>query len=129
MNLREISIGNFVGVNDEAVKVVAIISKENGGAEVKDRYGNIQFVSIDNLQPIVLSNELLTNSCLFDKSGKYVLGVDHHRYYLKFKDGYIVLLSLDNQPIIHFWDVQQLHQLQNLYFALKGKEMTVIIGL
>ena len=125
MNSIEIRIGNYVEMESEVVKVVAICCKEDGRVEVQDKHHNNHKVSINSLTPISLNRELLATHCSFDKYAKHVIGIDQHRYYLKFKDGYIVLLNQENEAIIHFWDVKQLHQLQNLYFALKGREMVI----
>jgi hypothetical protein len=128
MNSQELRIGNYVEVEGVIVKVVAICSNIEGILEVKVPQGKTTQVRAGEVKPIVLSANTLKESCYFDDEGKRNLTIDKQRYSLKLADGYILLLNKKNEAMIHFWDVRYLHQLQNLYFALNGKEMPVKIS-
>lgn len=125
MNTRELRIGNYVAVDGATAAVDAICSKKDGYIEIKTNGQNIREVTLTDIKPIPLTNELLNNCCEFDNNGRHVIGIDDHRHFLKIQNGYVVLMNRKFEDMIHFWDVQSLHQLQNLYFALKGEEMTV----
>ena len=83
-------------------------------------------IDIADVTPIKITGELLANCCNFDETGNHIIGIDSHRHFLKIEENrHISLLNRQYEPMIHFWDVQHLHQLQNLYYALKNEEMVV----
>jgi translation elongation factor P/translation initiation factor 5A len=124
MNSKDLRIGNYVEAEGMICEVMAVTE---GGThiEVRTPQGKTMEVSTAEVKSIMLSDELLMTNCGFDKDGLHVIGIDHHRYYLKIQDGYIVLLNQEGDSLIHFWDIRSLHQLQNLYNSLKGKEMKI----
>ena len=125
MNSRELRIGNYVEVEDEVAEVVAIIDSDENKIRVRIGLGPVIEINSDMANPIILTTDFLVSHCHFDDMGRHILGIDHHRYFLRFYDGYILLSDKRDEPIIHFWDVRHLHQLQNLYHALKGKEIEI----
>lgn len=127
MEAKDLRIGNYVSIEGQITEVVAICDTNHDVVEVKMPEARVVELSLREITPVKLDDEVLQKA-VFDKHGRHVIGIDNHSYYLKLYDGYIVLLNKKNDPVIHFWDVRYLHQLQNLYFALKGKEMQVLIG-
>jgi len=127
MNTRELRIGNYVEIEGLITKIVSIGGKKDNHVEIKTLHNHIIETKMNALAPVPLTNDFLFKCCEFDKEGKHTIGIDHHRHYLKIQDGYIVLMNEKNEILIQFWDVKYLHQLQNLYFALKGKEMAIIL--
>ena len=80
---------------------------------------------ISKVKPVALTSQLLTENCSFDKSARHKIGIDDYRCFLEFKEGYISLLDQHGDVMIRFMDIRNLHQLQNLYYALKGSEMEI----
>jgi hypothetical protein len=126
MDARELRIGNYVEVNGERVMVEGICGPGEEHIQVRNSQNKIVEVKMNVIKPIPLRGELLLRCCEFDEEGNHTIGIDHHRHYLKVEDGYIVLLNKQKEALIHFWDVRSLHQLQNLYHALKNKEMEIV---
>ena len=126
MDAGNLKIGNYVYADKEIVKVVAIDTTKDG-IELKVSDGELLKGKVSELKitPIKLSMDILQKYCGFDKNGLYVLGIDKDQYYLKFQTEHIALLMENKEPLIHFWDVQHLHQLQNLYYSLKTKDMEI----
>ena len=125
MNTRELRIGNYVQVGGEIKPVDGICSEKEDHIQVRTAQNKLLDVSLDQVKPIPLHGQLLIKCCEFDEEGTHTIGIDHDRHYLRVEDGYIVLLNKQKEALIHFWDVKTLHQLQNLYYALKGKEMEI----
>lgn len=128
MDTKELRIGNYVTVDGEVRTVQGINSEKENRIQVRNAENKITDVSMDDLSAIPLTGELVIRCCKFEEDGHHIIGIDNHRYYLKVEDGFVVLLNKKKEAMIHFWDVQNLHQLQNLYFALKGKEMEVVFN-
>lgn len=126
MNTKEIRIGNYVEVKGKIVKVDSILGDGKEQVEVVTSEQKTMTVKIDEVLPIPLTGDILMKCCKFDKVGRHIIGIDDHRHYLQLKDGYVSLLNNKYEDMIQFWDVQSLHQLQNLYFALKGEEMIAV---
>jgi hypothetical protein len=125
MNSTELRIGNYVEIEGVTVVVVAIYENQENDLEVKIPQGRLSRVRSVNANPIRLTADLLKRVCGFDEQGRYIIGIDNHRYYLKIENSYILLLNNKNETIIHFWDVRYLHMLQNLFYGLKGSEIPV----
>jgi hypothetical protein len=127
MKAKDLRIGNYVEVDGMMLRVVSISNNGETHIEVKTPQNKKMEVAINEIKPIPLADDMLISNCQFDENGMHTIGLDEHRYYLKIQDGYIVLLNQQEDPLIHFWDVRYLHSLQNLYHALKGKEMEITI--
>ena len=128
MNTKELRVGNYVEVDGAIVEVGAICSDKEDHIEIKVSADKKNEINITKVKPVPLTGELLSKCCEFDNDGKHVIGIDEHRHFLKIQNGYVILLNYKNEEMIHFWDVQSLHQLQNLYYALKNKELTMDIN-
>src|SRR5580658_3132260 len=100
MNTHELRVGNYVEVENEIVKVVTIAGNRKT-IEVKLPSNEIVEKKTEQTNPIGLGNELLADNCFFDEEGKHLVGIDHHLYFLKFYDGYIMLLNKQREPVIH----------------------------
>lgn len=127
MNSAELRSGNLIEVRGQIVQVKEVCSAEKEVTAITSDDRQIK-TKASEVVPISLADGPLTQYCDVDEFGYICVGIDKHRFYLQMKDGYIVLLSQDNEPLIHFWDVRYMHQLQNLYHALKGQEMQVVFG-
>jgi len=117
-----------VMIGNEAVRVVAIDAKEeNTVIEIKFLNGEIERGTEDELQtrPIKLADVPLAECCDFDKEGYSKISFDKYVFYFKLQGNHIILCGEDKKPLVHFWEIIYLHQLQNLYFSLKGEDMTV----
>ena len=125
MNIQELRIGNYVSLGGVPAMVTAIYSDSPDSIKVKVPDGKTMEITANDAHALPLTMELVSRCCGFDPRGRLMLGIDHDRYYLRVQDDFICLLNRQNEAIIHFWDVKNLHQLQNLYFALKGTEMDV----
>jgi len=116
MKASELRIGNRVIYNNVIDKVWGIQSNN-----VIDLYFNNDSVTVHDLEPIHLTEELLLNfgfyknidTKLFEKSGYQIdLSVLKCHFYLpSFGDWYK--------------EIEYVHQLQNLYFALTGEELKI----
>ncbi len=126
MDPKELRIGNCIYADGRIVEVVAIDGKQND-IEVRTQDNDVFKAKIDKVEikPILLSEEDTHACCGFDQDGLLLLGIDAHSYFLKMNHDHIILLNKLGKPLIHFWDVKAVHQLQNLFYALKGKELAV----
>ncbi len=126
MKALEVRIGNYAEVEGVPALITAIHSDANDGRiEVLAASGKTVKINAADLKPISITTELLAGNCGFNDFGRFRIGVDDHIYQLEFSEGYISLLNREGEPVIHFMDIRNLHQLQNLYYALKGKEMEI----
>ncbi len=126
MNAHEFRIGNYVEIDSIIARVLAIDSdgKEAVVETMTSKHNRIK-TKISLVMPVALTTSLLAEQCDFDKAGRHKLGLDDYRYFLEFNEGYISLLDHKAEVMIRFMDVRNLHQLQNLYYALKGLEMDI----
>jgi len=110
IDIKELRIGNYVlsGCN-ELVKIEGIISKGNTGGYL-----------LETLKPIPITAEWLLK---FGFNPFYINGkLTHYRinsYFIRY-DGQDFYFELGKGMII---EIRFVHQLQNLYFALTGKEL------
>ena len=127
MKALEFRIGNFVDIDGAIAMINAINSDgDHSSAEVLTTKGQILKVHTVAIKPVVLTTDILVKNCGFNNSGRLKIGVNDHIYYLEYSNGYISLLSRESEPVIYFMDIRNLHQLQNLYYALKGVEMEIV---
>ena len=112
IKIEELRVGNWVYIEGSRQQIDAI---ENATAPEKCE---VDYTLIKHVHPIPLTEELLTEKCGFRRNhygGLYLYG--------KFdfdltKEGYFLV---DDVGVY----CKHLHQLQNLYFALTGKELPV----
>jgi glycosyltransferase involved in cell wall biosynthesis len=72
-------------------------------------------------EPIPLSEDILIN-CGFDKSGYKQLS---NRLKLEWSFGKEFWIDREGETLFTFENIESLHQLQNIYFALTGKELII----
>lgn len=125
MQLKELRIGNYVLVDNNIAKVRCIDSIHDNKVQVELAGKELHEISIKEISPIPLNDETLMDCCNFNASQTDIVGADNHSYTLKLKDGHIILQDEKQNPMIHFWDITSLHQLQNLYYSLKKADMKV----
>lgn len=114
MTLNEIRVGNYAIWNNE-IKRIGL----DTFAYESDTYGNFE-----SYKPIKLTNEWLVK-----------LGFEWDIFYQGWTDGNWVLTEGDKNQFrisygkrkhdILLWNIKYVHQLQNLYFALCGKELII----
>ena len=128
MTIRELMIGNCVdNKNGEPVRIVnineALLQVESDSTSTSDHHVS-HFLGID-LPEIV-------NKAGFETGidSKIILPLKRDRYtcylWLEFIDDRAYLLTADDGHDYHLLDdIQHLHRLQNVYFALMGVELRV----
>jgi len=122
MENRELRIGNWVIVNEEC-QIEAIIH------DVVDVSTRFETYVLDTVKPIPLTEEWLERFG-FEKDEEYDEGglVDYRFTLMKGSLEFVSFWNSEdlmgvNQPQTGV-DVEHVHQLQNLYFALMGEELT-----
>ena len=116
MNATELRIGNLLWdiEDDYLVKVEMIDGYEKSINGFNETYFEI-------VKPIPLTEEWLLKFG-FEKSLDYWMKVNSGFFFGIKTDGYALTLFDDTMPINC---VKHVHQLQNLYFALTGEELTI----
>jgi hypothetical protein len=114
MDARELMIGNLVSCNDQTIKVTyhEIRIQTFSDHEHTNSYG----VKFTGYEPIPLTEDWLLKFG-FETNGKKM------KIELELElEGDKKLFFVHSRGEIH---IQYVHQLQNLYFALTGKELTI----
>jgi len=126
MNAHEFRIGNYVEIGGVVALVLAIDS-DGKEALVETRTSNDNRIKtkISEVKPVAITLKLLAKHCHFGNAARHDIGIDDFICFLEFKEGYISLLDRKGAVMIRFMDIRNLHQLQNLYYALKGTEMEI----
>ncbi len=124
MNAHEFRIGNYVEI-EGVIALILAIDSDGKEALIETRTSKDKRIKtkISKVKPVALALKLLTERCHFDKTARHNIGIDDYICFLEFKEGYISLLNCSGEVMIRFMDIRNLHQLQNLYYALKGTEM------
>ena len=132
MKSNELRIGNILTVGRYDVKVIEI---HHLGVQVCDleETQDTWEPYVDRIKPIPLTEEWLLKFGFenIDKGGNdFITYTDsEHNYYLQIdvrrKDGKYLILdnSFDDLRAFSMVDIEYVHQLQNLYFALTGNEL------
>ncbi len=129
MKLNELRIGNYLQGKEREPQTVAYITDCIGLNNLcggVDKYQNNPIISNDikDLQPIPLTEDWLL---------KFSMAKAKNSYYFPNEMGFRVRRYKDNWVFYIFTDlfqyslseIKHVHQLQNLYFALTGKELTI----
>jgi hypothetical protein len=138
MNAKELRIGNFVFNNNKVIEIENIYDDAVNVLFFAGGWGDYGYVSddnkISNLNPIPITEEWLLKfgfnnvsdnfSKSFQKNGFRVsLGSDNAWY----REEYLFNEGIEEKD----WmgaegiDIETIHQLQNLYFALTGEELSL----
>lgn len=136
IDVRELRIGNIFKTSDcDYFRVGEVYKKEDGLYCVEngiDFNGSFLYGSVEDLQPIPLTEELLVkcgmnecdDACVVRysyRNGKFKMNImicDQKKYIL-------FINNIENGCQICSIEVKYLHQLQNIYFDLTGKELEV----
>ena len=111
---NELRIGNYVSYKNERW--------------IKVGYHEIRYAVLypdNSYYPIPLTPEILEKAG-FVKTGRYAIGAGGYITYEK--DRVVLLHPKKGHPFVlafHETQVQSVHQLQNLYFALTGEELPI----
>lgn len=117
---NELRIGNYINNYNK------VLSITDGGL-VCTGLSIIGVVIIENPKPIPLTEQILLK-CGFKlyHSGSYCIDLFNENEYLaidvKYNKGFVYIIIDDNSLKVN---LEYLHQLQNLYFALTNEELTV----
>lgn len=126
MEANELRIGNYLQ-GREVVRVAQILGESTVGL---DCGGNPYHVHTEEpfkpcLLPIKITKEWLLK--LGFRQFVTFFGVEFvGGMFLVYRNGKIQLEATHSTPILRFDYIKNVHQLQNLYFALTGKELTLI---
>jgi len=133
MKASELRIGNLVDLGNRIAKIIEIAHLACVVVDLEETQDTIE--DYERTKPILLTEEWLykfgfTN---IDKGDNdYITYADsNHDYYLQIdvrrKDGKYSILdnSFDDLRAFSMVDIMYVHQLQNLYFALTGEELTI----
>ena len=127
LKCTDLRIGNLLKYDDEIVMVYELY--DDAISILEDSY--VKVYHIDNFDPIKLTEELLLKIG-FEKDGNnysLVCGDIEVGYYIdKFKQ--VLYINVCRKKRFHknelrSYDVKYLHQLQNAYHLLTGKELEV----
>lgn len=128
MNAQDLRIGSYLFKNGEVVKIVEIGIKHKGDTNYYLRSENDNCgYWIDQFKPIPLTEEILLsikgakqlNEWQYKLNDWFVI----ERYTTKDKWSIRKVISEDSSILLCFIDF--LHEFQNLYFALTGKELEI----
>ena len=123
MKATELRIGNLVERNGEIHEVSSIHSDNTIRLFNKDKIASFGCFSLKEINPITITEEWLLK-----------LGLDYTSekdyYYITFtiKGLFFSTSNLEGFHLVNFDDminIRYVHQLQNLYFALTGEELTI----
>lgn len=125
MHIENPKVGGLIRINGQVGEIVEV--SEALGLTVKTANKAIfPILDCSDTEPIFLDKELVTKCCGFGRTGVLKVPLDNeHVFYLKENKGHVILLGKDMEPLIHFWEVRTLHQLQGLYSQLTGKRLDV----
>lgn len=120
---NEVRLGNWVQYDGKHFQLAAISEEYPFLNTVEFGHGVVEW---KDLQPIPLTGEILLKCGAIDLTGIFLIklsaiekigyNIDNGRFWLEGPRGFLVIKSIDN-----------LHQLQNLYFALTGQELEFTI--
>ena len=121
MKQNEIRVGNWLNdprpFNEDTKKFFKMT--DNGYFKVTAR--DIQFA--EEYKPIPLTEEILLK-CRFKKDTKGVLVLNKNIYSLILWGGEVSVYLKIDESVLSI-EINYLHQLQNLYFALTGQELEI----
>lgn len=129
MKASELRLNNWVRFSEEQIDFKVIEISEKGIAVVN--VSEETWIELDQFEPIPLTEEWLVKFgfklypsgyfCLdLGSSNTYFsIGLKHH------KTLNLITEQYESTHLIEFKHIKYVHQLQNLYFALTGEELTL----
>lgn len=135
MKAQDIRIGNLLTHTNEN-GTFNIVVKEILESGINTHFNNgTWFIELDNIKPIPLTEEILLKSGFGMRDDQYFLiiptGVASNSIYLEFeiaKGDVFGSMWIDKETKNTrkiFLEIQCIHQLQNLFFALTGEEIKI----
>jgi len=122
MEARELRIGNYVNVKCIAMEIGFLDDFDACQINIPN-LNDISIGSKDFLyEPIPLTEEWLLRFGFYKKQANYEL--DNFRFHITKPMNYDGFLFCEGYSVITE-KIQNVHQLQNLYFALTGEELTL----
>lgn len=116
IELRELRIGNYINITD--INYNDVVTKIDAtGHENSIETMLYSYVDAESIQGIPLTEEILLKCGFYDKKGYYFL----RGFEIRFWDG----VNVTYKGIELFEKDLRLHQLQNLYHSLTGKELEI----
>lgn len=133
INIKEFRIGNLVNFMWHSLQILSLMGYatiQNGIITIKyklaliNEFGEVcEMVYEDdkNINYIKLTNEILEKWCGFEKIDVDYFKLKTENFYCNIDEqGFGFALEHDN-----FYICEHVHQIQNLYFALMGKEIPI----
>jgi hypothetical protein len=120
INFKELRLDNYICINNNLhpCRVKEITMSSVVVESIKENYSE---PTINSMNPIPLTDEWLIRMG-FDKFAEHTPSFGHDDIYRK---GYIDIHARYNQYHFHGILINFVHELQNLYFALTKKELTM----
>lgn len=132
MNAKELRIGNLIKWQDESHEIVSVTAIDIENNECYVATSNNEQAQIEEFEPIQLTDELIYKLGFQDMGNCFNYNIDPALSFrvLSSKGDYYP--SIIEEPefaglepnIVTLKSIQYLHQLQNLFFALTGGEIT-----
>ena len=119
MKANELRIGNYV-FSAEDNKTGEVLQIDSSGIIFANKNGN-RWQDLKNIQPISLTEETLLK-CGFEGGLKYCY-LEKDQFCIECNNGVIGLLCGQYAESPQELPIKYLHQLQNLYFALTGRNL------
>jgi hypothetical protein len=127
MKANELMIGNLV-LNDRCVNTIENLMSNNT-CTLKTKQGNYIHAQYDLIQPIPLTEELSLKLGFKEKSGWFglyfsrLMWDETTNFTFELMDGILTLYAND----VRIWIDRKptIHVLQNFFYALTGKELTL----
>lgn len=123
INASELRIGNLVFYEGEMQTIKGIFKDE---VAVRYQNGDLFFCQDKNVFPVELTEELLLRFG-FEKRehlGDFFIKINHYGAILII-NGRTTKICNQNSQSVYLYDTEYAHQLQNLYFAITGQELTL----
>ena len=136
MESRELRIGNLIEVNTKEKRIDSL--DERGINFYQDSYGETSYdgyfnSGFDLITPIPLTEEWLVKLGFDKKENGYYkdfsggsMRVDENIIALFIGSEYALNIAMDYDFVELPNEIPKVHQLQNLYFALTGEELTYV---
>lgn len=121
IDARELRIGNWVLVADENTTITCI---SNQGISCQSQVSAYTFEEFEDIQPILLTKKILL-MCGFKYNQPYVF-YESPTYTLEGRGFPDLQIDFELMNIPGNWmKLEYVHQLQNLYYALTGRELEI----
>ena len=120
LNYRELRCGNWVMYKGEPIQVTMV---GEYGIQSKTANSTINAKFQFDITPIPLTHEVLSKIKGFELIGNSFWGKGGYVLFI-YEDG--LLFQMGNQ-IVSYNPIKYLHQLQNLFYALTGKELSITL--